>query len=349
MANKDKKRAKKLRKMRPEGKEAVKNKKIVEPIPGMLIRQGHRHDHHIPLTEPNWVTVENAENMRPDDPVLGFHVKDQSYAIPWWVIKNHHVANLTLQKTPVFIALCEACSSSCAYIALIDDKRLNFEVAGAYKGTFVVKDYETESIWAPFLGESLVGELKGKKLEQFPIYQSEWQEWSQLYPKTLVPDGEGESRDGHGWDRSPGSYENPDGVRGTLKHRDERLPHSELVLGVHVNGDEIAFPLKDLPQDQTVVSQTIGRENVAVFYRPNSWMAMAFFGKLNGETLEFTNDAGKIIDAKTGSSWDMKGECVEGEHVGKKLTFAQSGIEEWHIWASYHPETKIFESTAGNS
>jgi hypothetical protein len=315
------------------------------PLENMRIRQDSLNAPHVePLTDPVWVSVQDATEMRSDDPVLGFHVDSQPYAIPWWIMKNHHVANLTLDDRPLVVKLCEVCTSSGAFDPVVDGRRLTFMVKGAYKGTFVTMDFETGSIWAPFLGQALLGPLEGTRLERQPVFQSRWAEWSSLYPETLVPDGADETREGHGADRRPGSFESPDGLSHTLVHHDERLPHTELVLGVECGDDARAYPLRALAGAGRALNDRLGRMPIVVFSRPGSWMAVAFSREVDGMELEFSAaDGDEFVDAQTQSRWNLLGRAVGGALRDRSLAFVRSGIEEWNAWASYHPQTEIFE------
>src|SRR5262249_10250395 len=155
--------------------------------------------------EPTWLSAESTPHMRPDDAVLGVVIDDQAWALPWWIMKNHHVANLVLAGRPVMLALCEACAGAAAFDAGLAGHRHTFRVEGFYSGTLILIDAETGSLWAPFSGEALYGPLTGRRLERRSLYQCTWREWTTLRRDTLVPDGRGERREGHGSD-----YPNPD-------------------------------------------------------------------------------------------------------------------------------------------
>ncbi len=333
------------KKQRKEKERLFKSGQIqmLEPIPGMRIRQGHVPKFWQPLDAPDWVAAEEAERMRPDDPVIGFHVKGQAYAIPWWNIKNHHVANLDLDGTPVLVMLCEACSSLAAYYPVSGEKRFRFRVTGAWNGTFTIRDEEEEtSYWSPVFGKAVHGPLTGTTFERFPVFLSIWKEWAELYPETRVPYGKGELKTGHGSEFFPGSPSNERGISDTLPVHDERLPANDLVLGVRVSDVTKAYPLKSLPQDRKVINESIGDDEIAVFYRPGSWMATARFRKIGDRTLNFETRDKQIIDVETGSAWNFLGECIEGEFKGEQLPFVWSMMMEWHLWPAHFPETLIY-------
>lgn len=78
------------------------------PLPGMIVQrddQGKRHPFHAPLEDARWVPAADDGHMRPDDAVVGWIAGDCAYALPWWVLKNHHVANLVQDSGPVMVVL----------------------------------------------------------------------------------------------------------------------------------------------------------------------------------------------------------------------------------------------------
>ena len=66
---------------------------------------GCPHEFHTPLENPVWLSADQDGHMRPEDPVLGILLDRGAWAIPWWIIKNHHVANLMLERCPIMVVL----------------------------------------------------------------------------------------------------------------------------------------------------------------------------------------------------------------------------------------------------
>src|SRR5438132_13074431 len=57
--------------------------------------------HFQPLNDPVWTDA--YEHLRDDDPVIGLYLNRQARALPWWIMKNHHVANLAFDDMPVLV------------------------------------------------------------------------------------------------------------------------------------------------------------------------------------------------------------------------------------------------------
>ncbi len=152
-----------------------------------------------PLDDPRWVTPARATLMRDDDAVLGFEALGRRWAIPWWVMKNHHVANLTLEGEPFLVTLCEACVAGGIFDPVLADHRFRFQTSGSYQSSPLMTDDLTGGLWALVNGRRLTGpELGVRQLPMRPILHFPWKEWRALYPDTLVVHGPDEPRDGHG-------------------------------------------------------------------------------------------------------------------------------------------------------
>lgn len=296
-----------------------------------------------PLQDPRWVGAGRASYMRPDDPVLGFECGGEAWALPWWVMKNHHVANVLFGARPVLVTFCERCSSAAAFEPRLDGVRELFRLTGVYNGTIMVSDATTDSLWTGFTGEAIRGPRKGICLERLPLLQCTWKEWVGEYPHTQVADGAGEPRDGHGSDHSPGSPGKGVGMGGTLLLHDDRLPHNELVLGADWNGERAVYPLAALSRVGPVLNDTLGGRPIVVLSRPGTLAATAFLRELGGRTLTFLWDGADIRDEETGSRWRMNGEAVDGPWRGRHLDYVPSGVEEFYTYAAAHPGTLIRE------
>ena len=75
------------------------------------------------------------------------------------------------------------------YSREIDGRVLTFAISGwLYRRTFVLYDFETESLWYP-LGEAGVllgigGAHAGRKLPALPSMLIRWNAWKYMYPDT---------------------------------------------------------------------------------------------------------------------------------------------------------------------
>lgn len=321
-----------------------------EAAAGHSADDGHDHSHDIltPLDQPSWVAGADARHLRPEDPVLGFLAgagHDQPFAIPWWILKNHHVANLELAGTPVCITLCERCSSAAAWEPEVDGRRLHLRVNGIYDGTHVCIDDTTGTWFTPFSGKGMAGPLAGRQLERLRLDQATWADWFELHPTTQVVVADEAMREGHGSEDSPGSAGLGSRMRKSIRHLDPRLPENDLVLGVAVGGDVRAYPMKALTAAGGVVADRLGDLPIVVLHKPGTWLAAAFRAELDGQPLTFARGVdGAIREVASQGRVLLSGLVQGGAWDGRRLAPVQYGMEEWYIWATQHPGTSIHGS-----
>jgi hypothetical protein len=75
------------------------------------------------------------------------------------------------------------------YSREIDDQILNLSASGwTYQRTFVLFDFETESIWYHLSGTDgltcISGEYADRKLEEFSSTRARWSEWFSAHPES---------------------------------------------------------------------------------------------------------------------------------------------------------------------
>jgi hypothetical protein len=314
--------------------------KAYPPYP--LPRDIHQ-EHCRPLMDPDMVAARDADHMREDDVVLGLELDGVARAYPWWIMDNHHVANDTVAGRPVVIVLCEACSTGLALDPIVDGRRLTFEARYFYRGTLALKDRQTGSVWATYLGRAIRGKLKGAKLELLPLFQMEWRAWRELHPDTLVLPNEAGAREGHGSEFAIGTPTLPEGWAGGPASFDPRLPNYTLVLGVVTPTAQRAYRLSTLREAGGVLNDELGGlPIVAVFHlAEGSYGALAFSRILDGRTLTFEASAEGPVDRETGSAWTAQGRAVAGPLAGRQLAFVTSHVAKWFVWAKNYPSIDI--------
>ena len=296
-----------------------------------------------PLNDPVWTNV--YDHLRDDDPVLGLYLGRRAWALPWWIMKKPHVANLAFDDRPVLVTLCPMCSTASAFRAEVEGQPLVFRVRGKYNGTMLLEDRSTDSLWSPFTGVALAGPMRGAELERLPLSQCLWSEWLAMHPTTMVLHAEQALREGRG-SASPGSPGFPPEFRATLvRPLDERLPHNTLVLGVEKGTYARAYPLDALARVGPVLNDSLGGAEIVVRCRPGTLQALAFHRRVGDQVLAFGHSETRgVYDEQTGSVWNEMGEAVSGPLAGTQLVYLASGVGEWYEFAAYHPDTEIFEA-----
>jgi len=263
-------------------------------------------------------------------------------------MKNHHAANLTFDDLPVLVTLCEVCSGSSAFRAELQGRRLMFKLRGQYNGTILLEEEWTKTMWSPFTGVGLTGEMRGVALERLPLSQCLWSEWLAMHPTSRVVYGEQTEREGHGSEFSPGSPGiSPLFATSLVRPLDDRLPHNMLVLGIKNGAKARAYPLEKLATIGPVLNDSLADSEIVVLSRPGTFQALAFDRRVGDRVLVFgRTETGDIYDHETGSLWNVMGEAVSGPLVGTQLRYVNSGVEEWYGFAAHHPDAEIYGATS---
>lgn len=66
-----------------------------------------------------------------------------------------------------------------------------------------------------------------------------------------------------------------------------------------------------------------------------------FFREVDGRTLTFRAQDGKVVDAETGSVWSAARRAVSGPLVGSVLTQVIHQNHFWFAWAVFEPGTEL--------
>ena len=176
-----------------------------------------------------------------------------------------------------------------------------------------------------------------------------WQQWRSQHPDTLVLDKRGRYR----FDPYERYY--VDRSRGIIGESvpDSRLPVKELVLGVEVDGQGKAYPLRDLEKRPTL-NDTLAGQEILIAYDPRSGTALAFNRQVDGRTLTFErvidDDQPQPLlrDKQTGSRWFMAtGHAFEGSLAGKNLKPLIATYSFWFAWTDFHPNSPLFTLDEG--
>ncbi len=141
------------------------------------------------IDEPKFEPV--AEVDLPDrEPVIGLAIGDDIRAYPLRILTWHEIVNDVVGGVPVAVTFCPLCNAAVVFDRRVDGRTLEFGTTGKLRNSdLVMYDRETESWWQQFLGEAIVGEMTGKRLEFLPARIESYARFRDRAPdgKVLVP------------------------------------------------------------------------------------------------------------------------------------------------------------------
>ena len=140
-----------------------------------------------------------------------------------------------------------------------------------------------------------------------------------------------------------------------VAERTDWLADREPVIGLSIDGDARAYPLRVLTWHE-IVNDTVAGTPVAVTYCPLCNAAIVFEATHEGQRLTF-GTTGKLrhsdlvmYDRQTGTWWQQfTGRGIVGAHTGDKLTFVPARLESWGEFRDRHPDGRVLVPSDPNA
>ncbi len=176
-----------------------------------------------PIDDPRFVPVDQVTDIADSEPVVGLILNGDARAYPLRVLIWHEIANDTVGGRPVVVTYCPLCNTALVFDRRVDGQVLDFGTTGRLrKSDLVMYDRQTESWWQQFVGEALIGELTGTRLDIIPARLESFANFKQRAPdgQVLVPNQGGARAYGAtpyaGYDSAPRPFlyrgELPEGI-----------------------------------------------------------------------------------------------------------------------------------------
>jgi len=313
------------------------------------------------IDRPKFVSITEARAwLREREPVIALEVEGEARAYPLQILVWHEIVNDEIRGTPVAVTFCPLCYSAIAFDRQLEGRTLSFGVSGMLRySDMVMYDHETESWWQQFTGESIVGDLTGKRLQQLPAQIVGFAQFAAAHPEGRVLSRE----TGHRRDYGRNPYTGYDDINQTpflfRGRRNERLPPMEKVVAIEIGGRFKAYP-HSITRARRVIHDRVGPQEIVVFHSDGAASALdagdisrsrdagatGVFDPSVGRRLQFRYEDGQFVDAETGSRWNILGQAVSGELRGRRLRRITHGDYFAFAWLAFRPETEIFSAKA---
>ncbi|MEL7155431.1 MAG: DUF3179 domain-containing protein [Actinomycetota bacterium] len=323
----------------------------------LIVSGGVAPDAIASVDEPSFEAAGAVDWLDDDEAVLAIEIGDEARAYPIQVMIFHEIVNDTIGDTPVAVTYCPLCNSGVAFDRRVGGRLFDFGTSGSlYQSALVMYDRQTESLWTHFDGRAVVGDRIGDRLTLLPVATVGWDDFRRAHPDGLVlarPDPDVP------YGRNPyGSYDSADGpVAGFFRGAvDDRLAPMARVVGVQVDGAEIAVPLDRLRRERLVTIE-IGERQVVVAWQAGTTSALdrnrVDEGVDVGATGVFWTDRelvapaegseAAIVDPATGEQWTILGTGLAGADgtMPPPLPAAAHLDTFWFAWSTYHPSTDL--------
>lgn len=158
--------------------------------PGEIISGGPPRDGIPAIDRPKFMPVNTIRDIKDSEPVIALEIAGDARAYPIRIMLWHEIVNDEVGGVPVTVTYCPLCNSAVVFDRRLDGRTLDFGVSGLLRHSdMVMYDRQTESWWQQYLGEAIVGELRGSRLASIPARVEAFARFRQRFPAghVLVP------------------------------------------------------------------------------------------------------------------------------------------------------------------
>ena len=260
------------------------------------------------------------------------------------------------QGTPLVIAGSASDNLIVSFVRELDGTMLDFKETG--RSLPVIMEDEEGNIWDIF-GMATEGPREGQQLEVVNSGMGYWFAFSSMYPETEIFQGapspivESAVSENPDWlvstqyvaqasslDAIP-AINNPKYMEGTSRatiEGDLYVKEEELIIGIQIGNQRIAYPHKILDVHELINDEIVGKQ-VCITYCPFTGTAKIWDRTLDGEVFEFGvsgllyNNNLMPFDRKTESYWtQLDAWSVFGPNKGKRLNQFRYVETTWKKW-----------------
>jgi len=249
-------------------------------------------------------TAQASAWLEDSEPGVAFSRGNVSRFYPYQVLVRREIVNDTIEGQRTLITYCPLCLTGIVFDPIVDGEQSEFGVSGLlWESNLIMYDRNTETLWSQVLGEAILGDLAGTKLEVLPSDQLLYGNW-----KKANPDGEVLSRSG-GFGGNPygdSYFDLPSISINFAQPTDTRLPFDTFVFGVMVKGKTKAYDVDAVKQKGEITDT------------------------FNGTTFRLTHD----------TTLDVVRIFAKQEDGTEKRFNPISGF--WFSWSEAHPDTELY-------
>jgi uncharacterized protein DUF3179 len=299
------------------------------------------------LEEPTFIPAGEVVYVNENDLVLGFVDGDKSRAYPHSILDWHEIVNDRLGESNITVTYCPLTGTGIGWNRKINGTVTTFGVSGLlYNSNLIPYDRETGSNWSQMRLDCVNGNLIGTQIKTFPLVETTWKTWKEMYPNTEVISAETGHNRSYG--RYPyGSYRTSDDyLIFPVANEDDRLGNKDRVHAIVLEGGVRVYPLSSFGIEVSVIHDQLKGKNLVVVGNTEDNFAVSYLNdRGDGTTYSFTpvqNQYPIVISDEEGNLWDVFGTAVSGPRKGNRLAHASSFMGYWFSFAAFYPDLSIY-------
>lgn len=282
--------------------------------------------------QPDIVIFKNSTENRVEKNrlILGITVNGESKAYPIQFLGYHHQVRDSIAGKAIMVTYCTVCRTGRVFEPLVDGKAEEFRLVGMDHFNAMFEDKSTGSWWRQVSGKAVTGPLKGKSLPEIASLQTTLEKWTELYPNTLIMQGDERFRDKY---KGMSNYESGKSKSKLTLRDPASWKDKSWVIGLESGSESKAYDWNQLQKERIIHDELGGKPVVIVLSKDNnSFVALERRDKEQNFTLK--NDT--LISG--GKRYSFHG--ISQDSSEANLNFLNAYQEYWHSWQIFHPLTK---------
>src|SRR5213594_2046127 len=123
------------------------------------------------IDSPKFNSVNDGNKFLGDsDKVVGININGDIRAYPLQILVWHEIVNDNVGGTPVAVTYCPLCFTNQVFNRTVNCQTVEFGTSGKlYNSNLVMYDRTSNSLWSQALGQAIVGNHAGVKLDRIPF------------------------------------------------------------------------------------------------------------------------------------------------------------------------------------
>lgn len=301
------------------------------------------------LENPAMTDVEEATYLFDDDLVIGYVHGNEARAYPHRILDWHEIVNDQIGSFAFAITYCPLTGSGMGWNRTVNGWTTTFGVSGLlFKSNLIPYDRQTGSNWSQIFMDCLQGERQGVEADYFPVVETRWGTWKDMYPGTKVLSKE------TGHDRNYAIYPygdyrtNHDYLISPVQPDDTRLPRKERVHGLILNNQAKVYPLSLFGGNgpRLIDDEFLDQQVIVAGSRDQDFMVSFSRQMPDGTILKFSPSSGTdpaiIMQDQEGNEWNILGTAIAGPRQGQQLPVLKSFTGYWFSFAAFFPGAEIY-------
>jgi len=321
-----------------------------------------------PVQKTIYISAKEAlDEYYEEEPIIAVNTGENYYAYPLSVLTRHEIVNEKIGDLFYSVTYCPLCNTTIVFDRKIKYNKkthiLKFGTSGMLrKSNLVMWDEITETWWQQFNGKAIVGKLTGITLGRLPIMRISLQDFVKNFPGGKVLSKESGYK-GKSDIYSKNPYAGYDNIkikkpRLFFEKVSNRLPAMERTVGVRIKTKRKIYPFSII-KEKGVINDNVNNKDVVIFYKKgvlsildkkqisesrDIGTAVVFNPIINDKKLSFKKTENHFIDNKTGSKWNIVGQCISGPLKGEKLKIIKHNHHFAFVTLSFYPDVEIYRN-----